>query len=404
MSSAPPPDRSRSPFGEARSSLPAPAGARGGGDFDVIVVGGGPGGSTAAWRLALRGLRPLVLDAAVFPRVKICAGWVTPTALEDLEIDPEKYPLTIQPFKACVLAFGGARHETGWRRPASYGIIRREFDHFLLERAAAAGADVRVGIRVVDVSAAPDRVTVETERGRFEAPVVIGAGGHRCPVARALGRISDREEVVVAQESETRLSPEWAARLRPFLEAPEIYVEPDLRGYGWFFPKQDFINIGLGCTGGGDASLPRRRDDLIAALRASGRLPADLPIEPFKGHAYVVRRQAPRRLSGPGFCLVGDAAGLARDLSGEGIGPAIRSGRLAADAVTDLIRRGTPLDGYARQIVALYGSGEPGWLGRRVRRLPDAVGRLAVRLVLGSSLARRRVVFDSIFGMREVTS
>jgi menaquinone-9 beta-reductase len=57
---------------------------------DAIVVGGGPGGSTVAWQLAQAGLRPLVLDAAVFPRVKLCAGWVTAAALADVEIDPEK--------------------------------------------------------------------------------------------------------------------------------------------------------------------------------------------------------------------------------------------------------------------------------------------------------------------------
>ncbi len=369
--------------------------------YDAIVVGGGPGGSTTAWRLARAGVRTLVLDAAVFPRVKICAGWVTPAALADVEIDPEIYPRTIQPFTACRLAFAGARHETRWDRPASYGILRREFDHHLLERAAAAGADVRCGVRVGEVAVTREGARVVTARGEFEAPVVVGAGGHRCPVARALGGISEREEVVVAQESETQLTPAQRAGLTRFLDAPELYVEPDLRGYGWYFPKGDWVNIGIGCTGGSDGSLPQRREALVQALRASGRLPADLPIEPFKGHAYVVRRQAPRRLSGPRFCLVGDAAGLARDLSGEGIGPAIRSGRLAAEAVSAFLRRGVPLDAYAREVVRLYGRGEPVWLGRRLARLPDAVARTAVRLVLGAGAVRRRIVFDTIFGMKE---
>lgn len=372
--------------------------------FDVVIVGGGPGGSTAAWRLAVEGHRPLVLDAAVFPRVKPCAGWVTHEALEDLEIAPDEYPLTIQPFHACVLEFAGGRHETRWRRPASYGIIRREFDHYLLERAAAAGADVRWGTRVTSVAVAGDRVRVETEGGAFESSVVIGAGGHRCPVARSLGEISESEDEVVALESETRLSAGWSERIRPFLETPELYVESDLRGYGWYFPKRDFINIGVGCTGAGDGTLPGRRDALLAALRRTGRLPEDLPIEPFKGHAYLVRRAPRRRLAGPRFCLVGDAAGLARVLSGEGIGPAIRSGRLAARAVTDFLRRGRPLEDYARAIVSRYGTGEPTWLGRQFARLPDSAARVVVRLILGSTAARRRIVFDSIFGMKEVPS
>jgi flavin-dependent dehydrogenase len=118
----------------------------------------------------------------------------------------------------------------------------------------------------------------------------------------------------------------------------------------------------------------------------------------------VVRRQAPRRLHGARFCLIGDAAGLARDMSGEGIGPAIRSGRLAAEAVAGLIRLGTPLDGYRRQIVERYGAGELGWLSRKLSSLPDSLARLGVRVIIGSATARRRIVFDSIFGMREVAS
>jgi hypothetical protein len=69
--------------------------------------------------------------------------------------------------------------------------------------------------------------------------------------------------------------------------------------------------------------------------------------------------------------------------------------------VSAFLRRGVPLDGYAREVVRLYGRGEPGWLGRRLAHLPDAVARTAVRLVLGAGVARRRIVFDTIFGMKE---
>jgi geranylgeranyl reductase family protein len=373
-------------------------------EHDVIVVGGGPGGSTAAWRLARAGFQPLLLDAAVFPRVKVCAGWVTPEALADVQVDPQKYPLTIQAFSACRFEFDGARRETRWRRPASYGILRREFDHYLLDRARAAGVDVREGARVTEVTQGPDAVRVVSSHGTFTAPVLIGAGGHRCPVAQTFGQVSEREEVVIAQESETRLSPERIESLGPWWEAPELYVEPDLKGYGWFFPKGDVLNVGVGCVAGPGADLPRRRDALVSALRAAGRLPADLAIEPFRGHAYVVRRRAPRQLAGDRFCLVGDAAGLARDLSGEGIGPAIKSGILAAEAVEARLRHGAPLDAYAAAVVRRYGTGEAGWLGRQLARIPDSWARACVRAILNTEVTRRHVVFGRIFGMREVAS
>ena len=171
-------------------------------------------------------------------------------------------------------------------------------------------------------------------------------------------------------------------------------MEPDLRGYGWFFPKGDFINVGIGITGGNDGSLPRRRDALLAMLRATGRLPEAMPLDPFKGHAYVVRRQAPRRLAGPGFCLVGDAAGLARDLSGEGIGPPSAAASSPPGGAASP-PWGDSLERYAREVVA--STPRRAQLDRRqIGRLPEVMRGWRCAGA-GSERARRRVVFDSIF-------
>ena len=182
-------------------------------------------------------------------------------------------------------------------------------------------------------------------------------------------------------------------------------MEPDLKGYGWYFPKDDVLNIGIGVVSGPGANLPKRRDALVASLRASGHLPADLPIEPFRGHAYVVRRRAPRRLAGPGFCLDRRRGrpGARPQRRGHRPGhpewapaPPMRSRRIFAGA-----RRSTrtPI-----AIVRRYGRGETGWLGRQLGRLPDAVARVLVRATLATGATRRHVVLGGIFGMREVPS
>jgi flavin-dependent dehydrogenase len=210
--------------------------------------------------------------------------------------------------------------------------------------------------------------------------------------------------VVIAQESETRVASATIDALGEAWQAPELYVERDLRGYGWYFPKGEFLNVGIGCVAGPGADLPGRREALLQTLRASGHLPEGLALDPFRGHAYVVRRRAPRRLSGARFCLVGDAAGLARDLSGEGIGPAIRSGILAAEAIAAHLRDRSPLEAYTRAIVSRYGSGETGWIGRQLARIPDGFGRAVVRATLALGATRRHLVLGGIFGMREVST
>ena len=362
---------------------------------EVVVIGGGPAGSTVAWRLARAGCRVELLDAATFPRVKLCAGWVTPAVLRDVELDPRDYPHTMQPFSTVSVAVGEAEHETRWDHVASWGIVRAQFDTFLLRRAEAAGVRVREGVRVHRVRVDADGVEILTADGGVHAELVVGAGGHGCPVARALGATDDGEDVVVTQESETAIGADRLRALTPRHGCPELFAEPDFRGYGWYFTKGDFLNVGVGALGG--APVRRRLGGLLARLRATGRLPEGVALTPFRGHAYAIRRRRARRLAGARFALVGDAAGLARDVSGEGIGPAVRSAVLAADAIA----RGD-LASYPARIDDAFGAPDrllARLLARVTCHLPEPVLFAAARQACTRPGLRRRLVLEGAFGI-----
>ena len=108
---------------------------------DVLIVGGGPAGSACAWKLRQAGLDVVVMDAAVFPRDKVCAGWITPRVMDELEIDAEQYGhgRTLQPITGFRTGLVGGREEveTAYDHPVSFGIRRCEFDHYLLQRSEA---------------------------------------------------------------------------------------------------------------------------------------------------------------------------------------------------------------------------------------------------------------------------
>jgi len=351
---------------------------------DVLVVGGGPAGSSCAWALRSTGLDVVVMDKARFPRDKVCAGWITPAVIEALQFDVDDYrqQRTFQPITGFrVGLLGAGMLDSDFDHPVSFGIRRCEFDDYLLRRS---GARLRLGEALTSLS--------RTARGwlvneSVQADMLVGAGGHFCPVARLLGAdVGGRETAVHAQEVEFELDASQQAGCAIRAGWPELFFCQDLRGYGWCVRKDNFLNIGLGRES--DDSLPRHVNAFRDFLVRRGLAPADRTPR-FKGHAYLLYPHSRRAFIGEGVVLLGDAAGLAYSQSGEGIRPAVESGLLAARTIHEAGGR------YDRAALARYGERLTARLGAREARdwsawLPPRLkGQLARRLLQHRWFARR---------------
>lgn len=353
---------------------------------DALVVGGGPAGSTCARLLRNAGWDVVVADRARFPRDKVCAGWLTPEVFPLLELEPAEYRaagLTLQEitaFRTGVIS--GSLIETRYAGVVSYAIRRCEFDTFLLRRA---------GARVLEATP----VTTLRRDGcawiadeAIEAPVVVGAGGHFCPVARHLRGGADTSSPLVAKEAEFRIDPQRGAAIA---DAPELLFCRDLEGYGWCVRKGDHLNVGIG---------RRDRQNFGAHVRAFAELLerrgilADASALQWHGHAYLASGAGTRPLIGPGMLLVGDAAGLAYPESGEGIKPAIESARLAAETLI-AAKAAAPdehdLRPYADALARLHPPAR-----RSAPRLRPAIATIG-RWLLGSPAFTRQVVLNRWF-------
>jgi geranylgeranyl reductase family protein len=294
--------------------------------YDVLIVGGGPAGSSCAWALRNSGLNVAILDKQVFPRDKICGGWITPAVLSKLEVGAGEYAQKnlLQPIKGFrVGTIGGSSMEIEYRQPVCYGIRRREFDDFLLRRS---GARLLLGAPLAKLEREGEGwIANDGIRARF----VVGAGGHFCPVAKLLGGKENGESPVVAQEVEFEMDTSQLAGCRIQGDFPELYFCSDMKGYGWCFRKGDVLNVGLGRAD--PHHLPAHVAGFLKFLKSAGRISFDVP--PLHGHAYLLNGASTRSVAGDGYALAGDAAGLAFLQSGEGILPAVESGLLAASSI-----------------------------------------------------------------------
>lgn len=306
---------------------------------DVIVVGAGPAGCAAAYDLAVAGLEVLLLDRKAFPRFKPCAGGLTIKTLNRL-----RYSVApVVRYFAHEFVAGQPQGENLQFKgaPICALAVRQEFDAFCLEQTLAQGVAFQQIDGIATLSQADAGVVLQTSCGEsMQARFLIGADGAHS-VIRKLAGLRPLEARAVALEA---CVPRTALREMPPFTF-DFHVLP--QGYGWLFPKGDHVNVGLYVQR--SRKTPLSRADLHAYAKA--RLGVDA-LEQVAGYpiATTGEWQVPATSR---VLLVGDAAGFAEPLLGEGLHNAVHSGQLAAEAVQAALAGESLTQAYGRLTLTL---------------------------------------------------
>jgi geranylgeranyl reductase family protein len=318
-------------------------------DYDVIVVGGGPGGSTAARVCAKAGVKTLLIEKERLPRYKPCGGCLSAKTVRlfDFDLSPV-IENTIYGAKFTYCSKDPFLIES--KNPIAFLVMRDRFDQFLIDKAFEVGTEILDGEKVTKVEEGSEGVDVELARGKkFRCQYLIGADGSGSMVAKSLS-LSPRKNngYGVAVESETPFDSSV-----PFPKEELHIVHLDFgrvpNGYGWVFPKKEWLSIGIGGMFR-ETKKMNPRQYFKSFLQGLSYLPEGKAGKVI-GHLLPSFYDEKQKVSQGRFLLVGDAAHLMDPLQGEGIYYAVRSGMLAAEAILEWKREGTaPSDFYQKAV------------------------------------------------------
>ncbi len=303
--------------------------------YDLIVIGAGPAGASAARRASQLGLKTLLLEKEKVPRTKLCGGGVTPKVLKLLDFNLPEAMMECTT-KSARIHVGESCLSFETNSPLVYMTARSKFDTFLTEKAVEAGAELRDGTPVNRIEVTDSYVEVKAPNVSLQSKTIIGADGMGGPVA-SYGGFYDRwkpEQVSYAIESEV---PVGERVVQDFIGAEsyfDMYFGVSPAGYGWVFPKDDHLTVGVGCR------LSRLRDahalfnGFVKRIAQLERLNIPKP----QAHLIPLGGAAKVPSASERILLAGDCAGFAEPLFGEGIYFAILGGQIAAQMAAEACR------------------------------------------------------------------
>ena len=301
--------------------------------YDTIIVGAGPAGCAAAYDLCQRGRSVLLLDWHTFPRAKACGGGLTIRAIQAL-----RYSVRPVIRHVChnLLVSKQLIHSRllAGSHPICAMTVREEFDEFCFRKTLAVGASFQVVKHIAQVEEHETGVRLATDNGTFQAKFLIGADGADSQIRKLSGQFP---QVTAALAIEARVP-------LAGIQSPEMTMDFGVvdQGYGWVFPRDDHLSLGL-YTHSPSGHLSHRQLVEYASARLGTSIDENLIGHRIGTAGWLYRPESKRVL------LVGDAAGLADPLLGEGIANAILSGQAAAFAIERELVQGAPAIQVYRQ-------------------------------------------------------
>lgn len=312
--------------------------------YDVIVIGAGPGGATVSRSMAKLGLEVCLIDKDTFPRDKPCGGGFSRTIIDEFAyLKPRAHEFLKGITRVGVL------HSPNRRIVLEGSVdmavaLRTDFDNVLFEEAISAGSLPLTGTRAKNVIFHDDNVTVELTGGKsVQGRLVIGADGVTSMVARQtmLNQRWPSSSITACRVCEVPTSTQDV--LDRYTDDLRCHFFTNLGGqpgYGWIFPKEDTINVGLGIVGTHAQGLPSKFDAFVRYLKMRDFLPQTSDLSGAKG--ALVPTAGPIKQTVADRCvLLGDSAGHVNPLTGGGISYAMRAARFAAHIVASVLENDT---------------------------------------------------------------